>query len=124
MPVRYSTNWMGPISIDWYKERGLVKPVKKVLEEDNKFTGQQAGETIIVNDIIERYCAGRIDINGTDDNNNWIAEEYGLAPMVEQDWDKLTYWLSTVETDFVLTKEDLLYNFEQFIGRDIKWSKK
>lgn len=122
MSVSYSTNWMGPVSIDWYKERGLVKPVKKVLEEDNKYTGHKAGEIIIINDITERYACGRIDIRGTAGAGEFIDDEYGLAPMKEEDWNSLTYWLQTVETDFVWTKEELLHNFENFIGRSIAWS--
>ena len=38
--ITYSTNWMGPISTHWYRERGLV-------ENEN---------------ITTYYCAGRIDI--------------------------------------------------------------
>lgn len=124
MPVRYSTNWMGPVSIAWYKERGLIKPTKVVLKEDNKYTGQKAGEFIIVNDITERYCTGRIDIRGTDGGGEFIDDEYGLAPMKEEDWNSLTYWLQTVETDFVWAKEELLQHFENFIGRSITWSVK
>lgn len=123
MPVRYSTNWMGPVSIDWYTQRGLVRPVQLVVEKDNKFTGQKAGDTIIVNDIVERYSSGRIDIRGTDGGGEFIDDEYGLAPMVDQDWHDLSDWLDTVETDFVWAKEDLLHNFERFIGRKIAWSK-
>ncbi len=36
MPVRYSTNWMGVVNLQWYKDRGLTKRVTKTLTEDSK----------------------------------------------------------------------------------------
>lgn len=123
MPVRYSTNWMGPVSLDWYKERGLLKPVRKVLEQDSKFGAGKAGDVIVANDITEHYSCGRIDIRGTDGGGEWIDDEYGLGPMKSEDWNMLSDWLDTLETDFTWSKEDLLDNFERFIGRNIRWSK-
>jgi hypothetical protein len=67
--ITYSTNWMGPISTHWYRERGLV-------ENEN---------------ITTYYCAGRIDIR--DDSkcgyDGW--DEYGLRPMHGESWGKLSY---------------------------------
>lgn len=114
MPVRYSTNWMGPVSLRWYEDRGLTE-VKQITV---------LGETIEVNDITERYSAGRIDIYGVDGGGKSIEDEYGLAPMKSEDWELLSNWLDSVATDFVWSKEDLLANFERYIGRPIVWSER
>jgi hypothetical protein len=67
MSVTYSTNWMGPISLSWYRKRGL-------LEE-----GSVEPTTY--------YCAGRIDIRGLDPEEYWNGwDEYGVAPMHGEDW--------------------------------------
>jgi len=113
MPIRYSTNWMGPILTKWYEDRGLIT-LKTV-----KFLG----ETVEVKAITEWYSAGRIDIRG-DCYGECIHDEYSLAAMKSKDWEELSEWLDTVETDFVWDKEDLIANFERFIGRRIEWSKK
>ena len=41
MPVRYSTNWMGPVNTKWYKDRGLTKRVSRTLTEDNPLTAEK-----------------------------------------------------------------------------------
>lgn len=122
MPIRYSTNWMGPVSINWYKDRGLTKMVTKVMEKDSTFTNRKKGDEYTVEEVTENYCAGRIDIRGTDGGGKWIDDEYGLEPMRAEDWGLLSDWLDTVETDGVWSKEDLLHNFERFIGRKISWA--
>lgn len=120
--IRYSTNWMGPVSIQWYRDRGLTKIITRTMVEDSKITDRKKGEEYSEEVITELYSTGRIDIRGMDRGGDRIDDEYGLAPMRSKDWYELSNWLDTVETDFVWKKEDLLYNFERFIGRKIEWN--
>lgn len=121
MPVRYSTNWMGPVSLNWYRDRGLTKMVTRVMEKDSLITHMKKGDKYTVEEVTEHYSAGRIDIRG-DQYGERVDDEYGLAPMRSEDWRLLSDWLDTVETDGVWSKEDLLHNFERFIGRKISWA--
>lgn len=121
MPIRYSTNWMGPVALSWYRDRGLTKTVTKTLEKDSPFTDRKSGDVVTYDEITEHYCCGRIDIRGTDGGGNWIHDEHGLEPMKAKDWNELSDWLDTVETDFVWSKRDLISNYERFIGRPIEW---
>ena len=100
--VTYSTNWMGPISLHWYEERGL-------LEED--------GVTLTI-----RYSAGRIDIR--DDSkpgyDGW--NEYSAAPMHGEDWNALSEWLDSFSAFELWEYEDLIEEFEEEYGKKIRWA--
>jgi len=84
MPVRYSTNWMGPINKQWYEERGLE---------------------------LWTYAAGRIDCRGEDLGP--YGEEIGLSPMLVEDWSRFSDWLNTFETDFMWNLKDLIELYER-----------
>jgi len=84
MPVRYSTNWMGPINKQWYEERGLE---------------------------LWTYAAGRIDCRGEDLGQ--FGDEIGLSPMLAEDWGRFSKWLSTFETDFMWNLKDLVELYER-----------
>ena len=100
--VTYSTNWMGPISLHWYEERGL-------LEED--------GVTLTI-----RYSAGRIDIR--DDSkpgyDGW--NEYSAAPMHGEDWNALSDYLWDLTTEELLSYNELIEQFETHYGKKIRWA--
>lgn len=91
MTVRYSTNWMGPISKAWYENRGL-----------EPWT----------------YSAGRIDCRGT--GLGKYGDEIGLDPMRSEDWVSFSNWLSTVETDFMWNLNDLVEKYEK-TNPKIRW---
>ena len=97
--ITYSTNWMGPISTHWYRERGLV-------ENEN---------------ITTYYCAGRIDIR--DDSkcgyDGW--DEYGLRPMHGESWSQLSMWLEDLKTKKKISYSELIERFETEIGHKIRW---
>lgn len=102
--ITYSTNWMGPISLSWYKERGL-------LEE-----GSVEPTTY--------YSAGRIDIRGLDKEKYWNGwHEYSLAPMHGEDWNALSEWLVGFATDELLEFDDIIAQYEQQSDRKIRWYK-
>lgn len=101
MSVTYSTNWMGPINKSWYEERNLV----------------QDGE------ITTHYSAGRIDIRDDSKEGYDGWDEYGLVPMHGEDWNALSDWLETLDTDRVLHYTELLERFEEYYGKKIRWWK-
>lgn len=100
--ITYSTNWMGPIALKWYRDRGL-------LEEGS------VEPTI-------HYSAGRIDIRGLDETeyyNGW--HEYGLDPMMSEDWGALSKWLHKLKTKELLPYDELIKQFEEYNGKKIRW---
>lgn len=100
--ITYSTNWMGPINLHWYEERGL-------LEAD--------GVTPKI-----QYSAGRIDIR--DDSkpgyDGW--NEYSVAPMHGEDWNALSDYLWDLETEELLPYNTLIEQFEEHYGKKIRWA--
>jgi len=84
MPVRYSTNWMGPVNKQWYKDRGLE---------------------------FWTYSAGRIDCRG--EGLGPYGEELYLAPMLAEDWVRFTKWLNTFETDAMWYIKDIIELYER-----------
>lgn len=123
MSVSYSTNWMGPVSMDWYKERGLTHEVSKVLEEDQKFGDLKAGDTWTYDEITTNYACGRIDIRDSSKEGYDGWDEYGLAPMHIEDWNALGDWLWDLETEECLSYDKLIETFEKHYGREIRWIK-
>jgi hypothetical protein len=101
MSVTYSTNFMCPISIDWYLERGLVKNDK----------------------ITTSYCGGRIDIRDDSKQGYDGWDEYSVSPMHEEDWNLLSNWLWDLETTEVWDYDVLISIFEGEVlnGRKIRW---
>ena len=93
MPVRYSTNWMGPINKQWYEERGLE---------------------------LWTYADGRIDCRGEDLGQ--FGDEIGLSPMLAEDWGRFSKWLDTFETDFMWNLKDLVELYERENPK-ITWAK-
>lgn len=120
--ISYSTNFMGPVNMDWFRERGLTKTVREVLEEDQKFGKLKKGEVLEYDEVTESYSAGRIDIR--DDTkygyDGW--DEYSLAPMRTEDWNRLSDWLDNLETERQWGKSELLDAFEEETGYRIRWA--
>jgi len=100
--ITYSTNWMGPVNLHWYEERGL-------LEAD--------GVTPTI-----QYSAGRIDIR--DDSkpgyDGW--HEYGVAPMHGEDWNALSDYLWDLTTEELVPYNTLIEQFETHYGKRIRWA--
>lgn len=124
MAITYSTNWMGPISMDWYHKRGLVKHVWKKV--DSEFVANlrrlDIGDSYMVQELTTEYACGRIDIR--DDSKEGYAgwNEYAVAPMHAEDWYALDAFLDALETEELWTKEELLTTFEEYCGRKIRWA--
>lgn len=109
--IRYSTNWMGVANMNWYIERGLTKRVSKTLTEDSPLTGKKAGDVFEHNEIIQEYCAGRIDCRG--DGLGTFGDEISLPPMKAESWGRFSKWLRTFETDDLWTLDQLVEMYER-----------
>lgn len=118
MSIRYSTNWMGPVNTQWYKNRGLTRRATRTLTEDSQLTGRKAGDSFEYDEITESYSAGRIDIYGTGDK---YGCEIGLDPMRTEDWNTFSEWLHTFETDDVWELKDLVEMYER-TNPKIRWA--
>ena len=100
--ITYSTNWMGPINLHWYEERGL-------LEDD--------GVTPTI-----RYSAGRIDIRDDSKSGYDGWDEYSVAPMNSEDWNALSDYLWDLTTEELLSYNTLIEQFETHYGKRIRWA--
>ena len=90
---------MGPISIDWYKSRGLTI----------KTSVTWKGNTVETDEITEHYSGGRIDVyDGSD-----YGDEISVPVMKSEDWHRFGDWLETFETDDVWTLEQLVELYER-----------
>jgi hypothetical protein len=103
-------NWMGPVSINWYRKRGWTQPEYHVQEKDSPYTGRKAGERYELELIVHNYSCGRIDVSGTDDPH---GNEIGVPPMLSEDWCRFGSWLDTFETDSVWTLDQLVELYER-----------
>lgn len=93
--VTYSTNYTGPINLQWYIDRNLVKNGRVTVE----------------------YAGGRIDVYGAD------TKEYGLPPMLLSDFIKLSSWLEGFKTHTYISYDELIKLFEEDCGK-IQWAPK
>ena len=98
--ISYSTNWMGPINMQWYEERGLLKE------------GSVEPTTY--------YSAGRIDIYGVPGEHYPL--EYSLAPMLGEDWNDFSDWLEGFETQELWEFEKLIACYEGASNTKIRWA--
>lgn len=92
MTIQYYANWMGVVSMDWYRKRGLTRNVAGIEE------------------IITHCSGGRIDIHGTGDD---YPDEIALPIMLDECYRDFRDWLSTFETDDVWTLEQLVEFYER-----------
>lgn len=99
MRVRYSMNWMGPISIGWYKDRGLTRKQTFVFD----------GQPTECDSVTVHFSAGRIDVyDGSD-----YGDEISVPPMLSEDWNRFDDWLLSFETDATWTLEQLVELYEK-----------
>ena len=121
--ISYSTNWMGPISLAWYRDRGLTYTATHVMEQDSKITDHKKGDVIKREEIAISYSAGRMDIrdDSKEGYDGWY--EYSLAPMRSEDWNLFSTWLDDLETETLWTLDQILEEYRQDTGHVIRWWK-
>ena len=124
MSISYHTNWMGPISMEWFRKRGLTKKVSGVYEEGRIAypEGLGPGDTWEYDKITTHYAGGRIDIGRLDEEKYYNGcHEYSLPVMHSEDWNALGDWLSTLVTDDLWGYDELIKAFEKHYGKKIRW---
>ena len=134
MSVTYWSNFMGPISMHWYRERGLTHMVEKTCESELirnalrtskilNYPEIEIGDTYELEEITVHYAGGRIDIYGLDPEKYYAGkDEYGLPVMHCEDWNALSDWLDDLTTDTLLSYNELIEQFEQHYGKKIRWA--
>src|SRR5210317_1136915 len=132
--ITYSTNFMGPISMNWYRERGLTHMVEQTCESElirNALRTSKAlnypdieiGDTYEIEDVKVHYSAGRIDIRDDSKHGYDGWDEYGVSPMHGEDWNALSDWLWDLETEEKVPYDELIALFEKDYGKKIRWWK-
>ena len=117
--IHYSTNWMGPVSMDWYRQRGLTQTESKTADADTMF--YNVGEKYETEAVTEHYSCGRIDVRGVPDEPYGL--EIGVPPMRSEDWRAFGRWLDDVQTMSVWTLDNLVEAYEHQTGKPIRWAK-
>jgi hypothetical protein len=118
---------MGPISMDWFRKRGLTHFITETVTSDviSKIKDLPIGATYEIETVHTHYAGGRIDIrdDSKEGYDGWM--EYAVAPMHGEDWNILGYWLGTLATTEVWDYEMLISIFEGEVlnGRKIRWWK-
>ena len=120
--ITYSTNWMGPINLNWYRERGLTEKKTRIVTEDSILLemGRKVGDVLEYDEVTTYYSGGRIDIRGVPDEP-W-GLEYGVAPMHGEDWNALSDYLWDLTTEDLLSYNELIEQFETHYGKKIRWA--
>jgi len=114
---------MGPVSMEWFRERGLTEIVSEVLEEDHKFSGLKKGQIYDFENITTYYACGRIDIRGVPGDEYWNGwHEYSVAPMHGEDWNALGDYLWDLKTEDLLPYDTIIEQFEAHYGKQIRWA--
>ena len=101
---------MGPISQTWYEENVPYVTSSRFNSILNK--------EIEVKDFTESWSGGRIDISGVP--NEPYGLEYGLSTMRSENWNEFSEWLKGVQSEELLTLNQLL----KLYNKPIHWFNK
>lgn len=123
MSVSYSTNYMGPISMDWFRERGLTHFITETVESEliSQIKDLPIGATYEIEVVHTHYAGGRIDIRDSSKEGYDGWDEYGLAPMHGEDWNALGDFLWDFESEEIIPYDELIELFESDYGKKIRW---
>ncbi len=111
--INYSLNWMGPVSLDWYKTRGFTKSITVTVEPDSwlvNYKGYQAGDAVTFGEIVTRYSCGRIDVWGT---GLEYEPEIAVPVMLHDSWYLFGNWLQNFSTNRVYTLHELVTEYQK-----------
>ena len=121
--ITYNTNWMGIVSLDWYRERGLTHIITETVNTNlvSSLKKLPHGATYQCEDIHTYYACGRIDIRDSTKEGYDGWDEYDLEPMHSEDWNALSEYLWDLTTEHVLSYDELIAGFEEHYGKKIRW---
>ncbi len=102
-------NWMGPVSLQWYRDRGLTRVEHKVATEDSMLYNHS--EHYTSETITTHYSCGRIDVHNVP--HEPYGDEINVPPMLSTDWALFSNWLETVKTMSTWTLADLVTAYQQ-----------
>jgi hypothetical protein len=108
---------MGPVSLNWYRQRGLTQVEHHVGEHDCML--YKAGEAFTSESITTHYSCGRIDVRGIPGEP--YGDEIGVPPMLSSDWRAFGDWLDGVQTMSVWSRADLVTAYEHRTNTKITW---
>jgi len=120
--IRYSTNWMGVASLNWYHDRGLIEKKTITLTEDSlmvKYGNHKAGDLLEVDEPTEYYSCGRLDFWNPFEESSY-PDEISVPPMRREDWDNLSEWLDKFRSDKILTLDEIVLEYEKTNSK-IRW---
>jgi hypothetical protein len=100
---------MGPVSLDWYRTRGLTRVEHKVATEDSMLYNHS--EHYTSETITQHYSCGRIDVRGIPGEP--YGDEISVPPMLSSDWRLFSNWLDDVQTMSVWTLDNLVDAYQQ-----------
>jgi len=118
--ITYSTNWMGPVNMDWYRQRGLTVTKTVVQEEDSKYTSRKKGDVYELEEITQRWAGGRIDVRG--EGLGPYGEELGLPIMSVESFNSFSDWLNEHCTEKIWSLDKLVERYEK-TNPKIVWGK-
>lgn len=112
--ISYSTNWMGPVGMWWFRENGFVEVKEKVLEKDSQFSNKKKGDTVSYEDITKHWYGGRIDIYGLPENEYYNGKSEMALPIMDgPSWSAFSKWLESFTSEEVLSLDALVTEFEK-----------
>lgn len=124
--VTYSLNWMGPVSLSWFRDRGLLTEVEHVVETEflANLTGMPVGTTYLREEVTDYWYGGRIDIYGLPEEDYYCGTyEYGLPVMHYSSWNLLNKWLEDFKSESLISYSKLINTFEKDTKHKIRWEK-
>ena len=100
---------MGPVSMGWYRTRGLTQTQTKTATENTMF--YNIGDEYTTEGVTLSYSCGRIDVRGIPDEP--YGDEISVPPMLSTDWRLFGNWLHDTQTMSIWTLADLVTAYEQ-----------
>lgn len=120
--VSYFLNQMGPWHIGWYEEQGLTHTVMEPATEIYaKHTGVNQGDLVEIRRITKYIAGGRIDIRDGSKAGYDGWDEYSVELMEQLSWNLFGDFLDELETQGVMTFDELVHEFETSTGHKIVW---
>lgn len=123
--VDYFLNQMGVYNFQWYEQNAphLITTKTKVVDSEfrKKIHKANMGDVIEVRKIEDHVACGRIDIRDYSKQGYDGWDEYAVAPMTQRSWNDFGDWLMELETETVLTQEELELRYEYETGRKIEY---